>query len=128
MGDTTAFPSQSRDYGTIASGNELMRDGRTRHRISQELEGVLCFEMEAAELMNIFPCLVIRGVCDYADSHKNKRCYGDATLNEELREDIGMSPAHRVIGDITHALGGCLLVDVIIPVPTLSTCLFYPPL
>jgi nucleoside phosphorylase len=20
-----------------------------------------------------FPCLVIRGICDYADSHKNKR-------------------------------------------------------
>ena len=23
--------------------------------------------------MNGFPCLVIRGICDYADSHKNKR-------------------------------------------------------
>jgi nucleoside phosphorylase len=22
-------------------------------------------------LMNNFPCLVIRGICDYADSHKN---------------------------------------------------------
>ncbi len=29
------------------------------------------FEMEAAGLMNEFPCLVIRGICDYADSHKN---------------------------------------------------------
>jgi hypothetical protein len=27
--------------------------------------------MEAAGLMNAFPCLVIRGVCDYGDSHKN---------------------------------------------------------
>ena len=33
---------------------------------------VLCFEMEAARLMNHFPCLVIRGICDYLDSHKNK--------------------------------------------------------
>jgi nucleoside phosphorylase len=32
----------------------------------------LCFEMEAAGLMLDFPCVVIRGVCDYADSHKNK--------------------------------------------------------
>ena len=31
------------------------------------------FEMEAAGLMNNFPCLVIRGICDYADSHKNDR-------------------------------------------------------
>ncbi|KAF3235111.1 hypothetical protein TWF192_001077 [Orbilia oligospora] len=28
--------------------------------------------MEAAGLINVFPCLVIRGICDYADSHKNK--------------------------------------------------------
>lgn len=29
--------------------------------------------MEAAGLMDNFPCLVIRGICDYADSHKNGR-------------------------------------------------------
>ena len=23
-------------------------------------------------LMNNFPCIIIRGICDYADSHKNK--------------------------------------------------------
>jgi nucleoside phosphorylase len=60
-------------YGTIASGNQVMRDGVTRDRLSSELGGILCFEMEAAGLMNSFPCLVIRGICDYADSHKNKR-------------------------------------------------------
>ena len=27
---------------------------------------------EAAGLMIDFPCLVIRGICDYADSYKNK--------------------------------------------------------
>ena len=60
-------------YGTIASGNQVMRDGRTRDSVSRELGGILCFEMEAAGLMNSFPCLVIRGICDYADSHKNKK-------------------------------------------------------
>ncbi|KAF2193167.1 purine and uridine phosphorylase [Zopfia rhizophila CBS 207.26] len=60
-------------YGTIASGNQVMKDGNTRDRLSSELGGVLCFEMEAAGLMNSFPCLVIRGICDYADSHKNKK-------------------------------------------------------
>jgi len=59
-------------YGTIASGNQVMREGRTRDILSRELGGILCFEMEAAGLMNSFPCLVIRGVCDYADSHKNR--------------------------------------------------------
>jgi nucleoside phosphorylase len=60
-------------YGTIASGNQVMRNAAERDKVSAELGGVLCFEMEAAGLMNSFPCLVIRGICDYADSHKNKR-------------------------------------------------------
>ncbi|KAN0070408.1 vegetative incompatibility protein HET-E-1 [Elaphomyces granulatus] len=34
--------------------------------------------MEAAGLMDNFPCLVIRGICDYADSHKNKQWQGYA--------------------------------------------------
>ncbi|KAK4895845.1 hypothetical protein LTR49_028217 [Elasticomyces elasticus] len=59
-------------YGNIASGDEVMKDGPTRDRIAQE-EGILCFEMEAAGLMDSFPCVVIRGICDYADSHKNKQ-------------------------------------------------------
>ncbi|KIW69219.1 hypothetical protein, variant [Phialophora macrospora] len=59
-------------YGTVASGNQVIKDGLSRDRISAEHGGVLCYEMEAAGLMNIFPCLVVRGICDYADSHKNK--------------------------------------------------------
>lgn len=66
-------------YGTIASGNQVMRDGTTRDTVSAKLGGVLCFEMEAAGLMNTFPCLVIRGICDYADSHKNKKWQAYAT-------------------------------------------------
>ncbi|KAK6518203.1 hypothetical protein TWF506_005362 [Arthrobotrys conoides] len=59
-------------YGLIASGNQVMKHGNTRNQLKQEL-GILCFEMEAAGLMDSFPCLVIRGICDYADSHKNKK-------------------------------------------------------
>jgi nucleoside phosphorylase len=59
-------------YGNIASGNKVIKNGLFRDRIAQEL-GVICFEMEAAGLMDSFPCLVIRGICDYADSHKTKR-------------------------------------------------------
>ncbi|KAF2395501.1 Pfs domain protein [Trichodelitschia bisporula] len=58
-------------FGTIASDNRLMRDGERRDEISKKLGGVLCFEMEAAGLMNHFPCLVIRGISDYSDSHKS---------------------------------------------------------
>lgn len=69
-------PRSTRDivihYGTIASGNRVIRDSLTRDRLSRALGGILCFEMETAGLMNDFPCLAIRGICDYADSHKNK--------------------------------------------------------
>ncbi|KAK2805511.1 hypothetical protein FQN51_000337 [Onygenales sp. PD_10] len=59
-------------YGLIASGNQVIKDGKTRDRRARELD-ILCFEMEAAGLMDNIPCLVIRGICDYADSHKNKQ-------------------------------------------------------
>jgi hypothetical protein len=51
-------------YGTIASGNTVMKDAKERDKISSAFGGILCFEMEAAGLMNTFPCLVIRGIYD----------------------------------------------------------------
>ncbi|KUL91264.1 hypothetical protein ZTR_01469 [Talaromyces verruculosus] len=66
-------------YGLIASGNQLVRDSKLRDRLSDEL-GVFCVEMEAAGLSNNFPCLVIRGICDYADSHKNKEWQSYASI------------------------------------------------
>lgn len=61
-------------YGIIASGNSVIKDGVSRDEVLQRLEErCICFEMEAAGLMNNFPCLVIRGICDYADAHKNDR-------------------------------------------------------
>ncbi|GLI82290.1 hypothetical protein PoHVEF18_010722 [Penicillium ochrochloron] len=66
-------------YGLIASGNQLMKDASVRDRLAAEND-VLCFEMEAAGLVNHFPCLVIRGICDYADSHKNKIWQGYAAM------------------------------------------------
>jgi nucleoside phosphorylase len=85
-------------YGTIASSNQVMRDGVIRDRLSSELDGILCFEMEAAGLMNSFPCLVIRGICDYADSHKNKKWqgYAAATAAACAKELLSVIPAAEV--------------------------------
>jgi hypothetical protein len=66
-------------YGLIASANQLMKDATKRDQLARE-QGVLCFEMEAAGLVNHFPCLVIRGICDYSDSHKNKAWQGYAAM------------------------------------------------
>jgi nucleoside phosphorylase len=66
-------------YGNIASGNQVVKSATLRDRLSKDL-GVLCFEMEAAGLMQDFPCLVIRGICDYSDTHKNKEWQGYAAM------------------------------------------------
>lgn len=54
--------------------------------------------MEAAGLMNDFPCIVIRGICDYADSHKNKRWqpYAAAVAAAYGRELLEQIPANSV--------------------------------
>lgn len=66
-------------YGIIASGNSIIKHGEIREQLRTKT-GALCFEMEAAGLMMDFPCIVIRGICDYADSHKNKQWQGYAAL------------------------------------------------
>lgn len=60
-------------YGLIVSGNMVIKDSQFRNELDKAFDNkILCVEMEAAGLMNDFPCLVIRGICDYADSHKSK--------------------------------------------------------
>ncbi|KAK7545178.1 uncharacterized protein J3D65DRAFT_664368 [Phyllosticta citribraziliensis] len=66
-------------YGLIASANTLMKNAEVRDSFAT-VHGVLCFEMEAAGLMNHFPCLIIRGICDYSDTHKNKAWQGYAAM------------------------------------------------
>jgi nucleoside phosphorylase len=79
-------------YGVIASGNKLVKDAAERDLILKESgENCICLEMEAAGIMNSFPCLVIRGICDYADSHKNDEWqeYAAATAAAYAKEFLG---------------------------------------
>jgi nucleoside phosphorylase len=93
-------------YGLIASGNQLIKDALFRDKFSHDKD-VLCFDMEAAGLMNHFPCLVIRGICDYSDTHKNKEWQGYAAMaaaayTKDLlcRIPPNKVEAERKIGDI----------------------------
>ena len=63
--------------GTIASGELVMKDAKLRDALARQHE-VLCFEMEAAGALADFPCMVIRGISDYCDSHKNDVWHGYA--------------------------------------------------
>ena len=90
-------------YGTIASGNQVVKHGRTRDRIAQdEKHAMLCFEMEAAGVIDVLPCLVIRGICDYCDAYKHKRFQNYASIAaaayaKELLTII--PPRHLLIDD-----------------------------
>lgn len=82
-------------YGIIASGNGDIADAITRDTIADDIgNDCRCIEMEAAGLMNHFPCLVIRGICDYADSHKNDQWqrYASATAAAYTKELLGYVP------------------------------------
>jgi hypothetical protein len=54
--------------------------------------------MEAAGLVNDFHCVTIRGICDYADSHKNKRWqeYAAATAAAYAKEILGVVQTDRL--------------------------------
>lgn len=60
-------------FGMYASGDKVMKSGEQRDLIAAE-EKIIAFEMEGAAVWEHFEsrCLVIKGVCDYADSHKSK--------------------------------------------------------
>ena len=56
-------------------------------------------------LVDTFPCLVIRGICDYADSHKNKiwQPYAAATAAAYAKELLGIIPGDQVEKILTAA-------------------------
>ncbi|KAM3559799.1 hypothetical protein ARSEF4850_003955 [Beauveria asiatica] len=63
--------------GTVASGELVIKDAIKRDNLARKLR-VLCFEMEAAGASIDFPCMIIRGISDYCDSHKNDVWHGYA--------------------------------------------------
>lgn len=86
-------------YGTIASGNRLIKHGRTRDQLAAKHD-ILCVEMEAAGLMDLdnFPCLAIRGICDYADEFKAKEWqpYAAIVAAAYAKELLGIIPKAHV--------------------------------
>ena len=77
-------------FGLIASGDTVMKSGEDRDTIARHA-GVIGFEMEGAGVWDNFPCVVIKGACDYADSHKNKawQRYAAATAAACMKAFLG---------------------------------------
>ncbi|KAK2035903.1 purine and uridine phosphorylase [Colletotrichum somersetense] len=57
--------------GCIGSGDTVMKSGEHRDQVAAK-NGIVAFEMEGAGVWEEMPCIIVKGVCDYADSHKNK--------------------------------------------------------
>ncbi|KAL4984123.1 hypothetical protein BDW68DRAFT_23661 [Aspergillus falconensis] len=72
-------------------------DGAIGDRLANRL-GNICFGMEAAGLMDNSPCLVIREISDYADSHKNNHWqgYAAATVAASAKELLSVVPPEEV--------------------------------
>ena len=67
--------------GTVASGNAVIQDGKKRDSTSQKCSDAYCFEVEAVGISLSSRCLVVRGIADYADSHKNDDWKGTTAGN-----------------------------------------------
>ncbi|KAF4962426.1 hypothetical protein FSARC_9498 [Fusarium sarcochroum] len=90
--------------GLILSGGGVVKNTVDRSDLRRGDDQAICFEMEAAGIMDQIPCLVIRGICDYADTHKNDEwhryaagvaaAYGKAILTkirfEEMKVTVSM--------------------------------------
>lgn len=105
-------PAPEIHYGPIASSNQLMTSSRRRDHLCQK-HGVLCFEMEAA---GVSKALVIRGICDYADSHKEKKWqgYAAATAAAYAKLLLKVLPAPKVDdneGELSPILIKCMLLS-----------------
>ncbi|KAK5046717.1 hypothetical protein LTR84_007478 [Exophiala bonariae] len=84
-------------YGIIGSGNTVVKDSYTRDCLKQDLN-IICVDMEASGLVDAFPSLVVRGICDYADSHKNKnwQAYAAAVAAAYMKELLLIVP-HEIL-------------------------------
>ncbi|KAH6700670.1 NACHT domain-containing protein [Leptodontidium sp. MPI-SDFR-AT-0119] len=105
-------------YGTIASGSRHVRDSVTGQQLADDLGDVLCFETESAGLINTFPCVVIRGICDYIDSDNTDvfQAYAAATAAAYAKELLNVIPVRDVAKNTSHA-GGTQLNGIVLDGP-----------
>ncbi|PNS18672.1 hypothetical protein CAC42_5211 [Sphaceloma murrayae] len=83
-------------HGTVGSSNAVIKDSDLRDAL--KARNILCVEMEAAGLMDTFPSLVIRSICDYADSHKSQawQPYAAATAAAYAKELLLAIPSKTI--------------------------------
>lgn len=83
--------------GRLGSGDTVMKSGLDRDRIAGERD-VIAFEMEGAGIWDRFPCIVVKAVCEYADSHKNKKyqAFAAARAASATKAILGAFPCTEI--------------------------------
>lgn len=92
-------------YRLIASGDRVLKSAHKRDSIRDRIGDILCFEMEACGLVTELPYMIIRGISDYADSHKNDQWqpYAAAVAAGCAKELLSYLNIHTT--PVTPALG-----------------------
>ncbi|QGI92139.1 hypothetical protein CEK26_005208 [Fusarium fujikuroi] len=67
-------------FGIFASADTVMKSGEDRDHLTTSKD-TIGFEMESAGVWDVFPCIIIKSVSDYADSHKNDNWQGYAATS-----------------------------------------------
>ncbi|CAI7609738.1 unnamed protein product [Penicillium palitans] len=108
---SSKIPDPGIHIGSIGTGNAVMKSAQHRDHHAQS-ESIIAFEMEGAGVWDKFNSLVIKGVCDYADSHKSKTwqdyaaVVAAAVAKEVLRQYVTAQrlPQPAVTNDNCHLL------------------------
>lgn len=89
------YPRLEIFFGRVGSGNRVMKSGEDRDRIAAE-HNLIAFEMEGAGAWDEIPCIIVKGICDYADSHKNKgwQDFAAATAASVAKAILGRYAIH----------------------------------
>ncbi|PWY95003.1 purine and uridine phosphorylase [Aspergillus sclerotioniger CBS 115572] len=106
--------------GLILSGNGVVKDPQVRDRLRRGHDDAVCFEMEAAGIVDEIPCLVVRGICNYADTHKRDAwryyaaaaaaAYGKVILRKIDGSDMRQSSAVGFwLGVVMGGIGAVLI-------------------
>ncbi|KAL4739890.1 hypothetical protein BDV11DRAFT_169664 [Aspergillus similis] len=80
-------------FGLLASGDRHMTSSKLRDNIARR-EGVLGFETEGAGVWDNLPCILVKGVVDYADGHESKdwQCFAAANAAACMRAILDEAP------------------------------------
>ncbi|CCT72539.1 uncharacterized protein FFUJ_12417 [Fusarium fujikuroi IMI 58289] len=84
------YPAPAIHFSLMASGNSVIKSGEDCNRIAVQ-KGVIKFKMEGARVWDSFPCIIIKGACNYTDSHKDKgwQRYTAATAAAYVKAFLG---------------------------------------